>query len=83
MAPDDPSGRRHGAQTSMSVALRPAPPLISLASAAEVHSEAADHTDPSSTVGSSPGVAEKRILGVFSFRTSDDGGGGDDHEEDD
>jgi hypothetical protein len=56
----------------MSVALRPTPPLISLASAAEVHSEAADHTDPSSKVGSSPGVAEKRILGVLSLRTSDD-----------
>ena len=29
------------------------------------------HASPSSTVGSSPGVAEKRILGVFSLRTSD------------
>ena len=56
---------------SMSVALRPTPPLISLANAAEIHLEAADHTDPSSTVGSSPGVVEKRILGMFSFRRSD------------
>ena len=71
MAPGDPSGHRQGAQASMSVALGPTPPLISLAGAAEVHSEAADHVDPSSTVASSPGVAEKRILGVFSFRTSD------------
>jgi hypothetical protein len=30
-----------------------------------------DHANPSSTVGSSPGVVEKRILGVFSLRTSD------------
>ena len=30
-----------------------------------------DHANRSSTVGSSPGVAKKRMLGVFSFRTSD------------
>jgi hypothetical protein len=29
------------------------------------------HSDPSSTLGSSPGVVEKRILGVFSLCTSD------------
>ena len=33
---------------------------------------ATTHSNPSSTVGSSPGVAEKRILGMFSLRTSDD-----------
>jgi hypothetical protein len=33
---------------------------------------AADHAHPSSTVGSSPGAAKKRIPGVFSFRTSDE-----------
>jgi hypothetical protein len=32
---------------------------------------ATDHDNSSSTVDSSPGVAEKRILGVFSFRTFD------------
>ena len=32
---------------------------------------AADHADPSSTVGSSPGVAKKRMPGIFSLRTSD------------
>jgi hypothetical protein len=31
---------------------------------------AADHANPSSTVGSSPGVAKKRMPGVFSFRAS-------------
>ena len=49
MAPGDPSGHRQGAQASMSVALGPTPPLINLASASEVHSEALDHADPSST----------------------------------
>ena len=33
---------------------------------------ATTHCNSSSTVGSSPGVVEKRILGVFSLRTSDD-----------
>jgi hypothetical protein len=33
---------------------------------------AADQDNLRSTVGSSPGVAEKRILGVFSLRTSDE-----------
>src|ERR671920_365517 len=30
------------------------------------------HSNSSSTLGSSPGVVEKRILGVFSLRASDD-----------
>jgi hypothetical protein len=32
---------------------------------------ATTHSNPTSTVGSSPGVVEKRILGMFSFRMSD------------